>query len=95
MLCPKCGNDIPVETYHDETQHESVYSVLQWFGTFLLMFIPVVNIVLLFIWIFSKKVNRNKRNWALASLFIFVIIIILLIIMYAVFVAYFNKLFGN
>ena len=43
-------NDIPVETYHDETQHESVYSVLQWFGTFLLMFIPVVNIVLLFIW---------------------------------------------
>lgn len=95
MLHPKRDDDIPLDTEHGEVQHEPVFSVLQWFGTFLLMFIPVVNIVLLFIWTFSKKVNKNKRNWALASLFIVVIIIILLVILYVAFVAYFNRLFGN
>lgn len=74
---------------------EKIYSVSQWFGTFLLLFIPVVNIILLFVWAFSNKINKNKKNWARASLFIAVIIIILLVILYAVLVAMFNNLFSE
>lgn len=95
MQCPECGNDIPVGVESYETQQEEVYSVLQWFGTFLLMFVPVVNIVLLFVWAFSNKGNKNRKNWAIASLFIVVIIIILLVILYAVLVSMFNRMFGN
>ena len=76
-------------------QQGKVYSVLHWFGTLLLMFIPVVNIVLLFVWAFSNKVSKNKKNWAIASLFIAVIIIIILIILYAMLVAMFNRIFGG
>lgn len=95
MQCPKCGNDIPVGTEPCEPQNEKGYSVLQWFGTFLLMFIPIVNIVLLFVWAFSNKVNKTKKNWAIASLFIVAIVIVLLIILYAVLVAMFNNLFNG
>ncbi|PKM95577.1 MAG: hypothetical protein CVU84_05615 [Firmicutes bacterium HGW-Firmicutes-1] len=55
-------------------------SVLSYLGTFLLLFIPLVNIVLLFIWAFSSKINRNKKNFAIAYLIITVIMIVIMIV---------------
>ncbi|HEY8420800.1 MAG TPA: hypothetical protein VIL05_03560 [Thermoclostridium sp.] len=80
------------ESYDDQ---EKVYSVMQWFGTFLLMFIPVVNIILLFVWAFSNKINKNKKNWAIASLFIVAIVAVLLIILYFMLVSMFNRIFSE
>jgi len=87
-------DDIPAaaESYDDQ---EKVYSVMQWFGTFLLMFIPVVNIILLFVWAFSNKINKNKKNWAIASLFIVAIVAVLLIILYFMLVSMFNRIFSE
>lgn len=87
-------NDMPVTAKHSEEQ-DNVVSVLQWFGTFLLMFIPGVNIVLLFIWAFSNKINKNKKNWAIATLYIFAIVTVLLVILYAMLVSMFNRMFGD
>ncbi len=54
------------------------------FGTymllFLLMIIPVVNIVLLCMWAFGKRVNTNKRNFSRAALVYMAIGIVLSIV---------------
>lgn len=84
MQCPNCGYEMPVRKKTGDVQQDKVYSMLQWLGTLLLMFIPVVNVILLIYWSLSSKVNRNKRNWAVASLIFLVIAIILMIILYHV-----------
>ena len=61
-----------------------VVSTSEWVLTNLIMLIPIVNIVMLFIWAFNNKTNLNKSNWAKASLivwaigFVFYFIIIIL-----------------
>ena len=51
------------------------YTVKQWLGTLALLMIPIVNIVLVFVWAFSKSTNINKRNFARASLLLTAIIL--------------------
>lgn len=43
-------------------------TVGQYIGMFLLLMIPLVNIVLLFVWAFGSGVNLNRKNYARASL---------------------------
>ena len=38
--------------------------VIQYIGMFLLMSIPLVGIILLFVWSFGGSVNLNKKNFA-------------------------------
>lgn len=51
-----------------EQHNAPVLSVKDWMITILLMAIPIVNIVLLFVWAFSKSENPSKSNYAKASL---------------------------
>jgi hypothetical protein len=51
-------------------------SVGEWMITLLLMAIPLVNIIMLFVWAFSGNINLSKANWAKATL-IWTLIIIL------------------
>ena len=55
-----------------ENSKFSPVSFRQWIITFLLMIIPIVNIVLLFLWAFKKDINPSKGNWAKASLVLFI-----------------------
>jgi hypothetical protein len=43
-------------------------SVGEWFITILITAIPLVGIIMLFVWAFSSNTNVNKANWAKASL---------------------------
>lgn len=43
-------------------------SVGNWMLTYLLMCIPVVNLILLFVWAFGSNTEISKANWAKASL---------------------------
>ena len=47
---------------------EPPVSVGEWMLTMLICFIPVVNIVMLFVWAFGPNTNASKANWAKASL---------------------------
>ena len=65
-------------------QNKNDMSINDWLITFLVLLIPIVNIIMLFVWAFSSNTNRNKSNWAKASLiysiiipFIFLIFIVL------------------
>jgi hypothetical protein len=49
-----------------EEQKEVTFG--DWFLTLFLMAIPIVNLVLLFVWGFGSNTKTSKANWAKASL---------------------------
>lgn len=52
-------------------------SLGDWLITFIVLAIPLVNIVMLFVWGFSSTTNPNKSNFCKAYLIIFLITIVL------------------
>ncbi|RUT28005.1 hypothetical protein EJP77_18490 [Paenibacillus zeisoli] len=53
------------------SQSLDVMSVKQWVGTMLLLAIPVVNVILLFVWAFGGgNISPNKKNYSRAALLI-------------------------
>lgn len=72
------------------TQNEEVVSVKEWLGTMALLLIPIVNLVLMFVWAFSTDVKKSKSNFFKANLIftaiilgIYFIILILFLILAA------------
>lgn len=65
----------------------SEMTVGSWLLTMLIMIIPVVNIVMLFVWSFGNQDPR--RNFARASLIWMAISIVLMIIFYGALIALF------
>lgn len=55
-------------------------SVKEWLITILLMIIPIVNIVLLFVWALGGNANPSKANWAKATLIWFAIVLVIYVI---------------
>ncbi|MDP6504710.1 MAG: hypothetical protein QF886_13890, partial [Planctomycetota bacterium] len=48
-------------------------SVGNWIVTYILLCIPIVNIVLLFVWAFGSNTPESKANWAKAMLLLMLI----------------------
>lgn len=71
-------------------QNEKNVSLLDWLGSYLIMFIPVVGgivfFVMLLIWSFSKNISTSKKNWARATLVFYIITIILFIILLVLYI---------
>ena len=61
-----------------------------WFLTMLITAIPVVGLIMLFVWAFGSNTNISKSNWAKAALIWMAISIGMVII----FVVIFGALFG-
>ena len=74
-----------------QNQDQKPMSVKDWLITLLLMAIPVVGIVLLFVYAFGNNENENKKNWAKAQLImlaiVFALVIFVLIIFGSIFAA--------
>jgi nitrate reductase gamma subunit len=62
-----------------ESSNQKPMSVKDWLITLLLMAIPVVGIVLLFVYAFGNNENVNKQNWAKAQLIMLVIVFAIVI----------------
>ncbi len=60
-------------------------SVKDWILTMIILAIPIVNIIMLFVWGFGEGTNPNKRNYARAALIIAAIAIVLYLIFAIVF----------
>ena len=71
---------------------KGVVSIGEWIITFILLAIPLVNIIMLFVWAFGGGVNLSKKNYAKASLIIFLFFIVLYIIIFAAIGPSFTKL---
>ncbi|HUN23992.1 MAG TPA: hypothetical protein PK299_12760 [Anaerolineales bacterium] len=49
-------------------------TVKDWLVTFLISAIPLVGIIMMFVWAFNGSTNLNKTNWAKAGLLMIAII---------------------
>lgn len=54
----------------------------EWFVTLLITAIPLVGLIMLFVWAFGGGTNPNKSNWAKAALIMMAIVIVLYIIFF-------------
>ena len=53
-----------------------VISLGEWIITFIVLAIPLVNIVMLFVWAFSSSTNPSKQNFCKANLIIYLVAIV-------------------
>jgi hypothetical protein len=59
-------------------------SVGEWMLTLFISFIPIVNIIMLFVWGFGSSTAPNKANWAKAMLaWIAIMIVVYMLIILA------------
>ena len=61
------------------TKKQSVVSIGNWIITFILMAIPLVNLIMLIIWAFGNGTSESKANWAKATLILYLIVTLLVI----------------
>lgn len=54
--------------YANQPQSAPIMTMTDWLITMLIMIIPVVNLIMLFVWAFGGGVNPNKANYAKAAL---------------------------
>jgi uncharacterized membrane protein len=69
-------------------QPEKVYqplTVKDWMITILITIIPLVNIIMYFVWAFDSSTHPSKKNWAKATLIWAAILIVLYMIFFAIF----------
>ena len=79
----------------EEYKPAAIYSPISignWIISLILTMIPIVNIIMLFVWAFCNGTNPTKANWAKAAL----ILILVWIILGIIFGGYFMRMFyGN
>ena len=83
-FCHHCGSNIaptpvqqpyaaPYNTMPQGNNNPPPLSVGSYVGMFFLLCIPLVNIILLFVWAFSAGENPNRKNYARAVLILYLI----------------------
>ncbi len=63
----------PPTNYPQYDQTREVMSVGQYLGMFILSAIPVVNVICWIVWLCSKKTNKNKKNYIIATIVLWLI----------------------
>jgi hypothetical protein len=69
----------------NKVQSNNPVTIKEWIIVIILSAIPLVNIVMLFVWAFGGNANKSIENWAKASLLVFLFMIAFFIIIAVVF----------
>lgn len=64
----------------NQTGNKSIVSIGDWVITMIIMMIPLVNLIMLFVWAFGSGTSESKANWAKASLIFMLVGIIISIL---------------
>ena len=70
-------------------------TVGEWFIAILVTAIPLVGIIMLFVWAFGSNTNINKANWAKATLIWMAVGIVIAFFVFAIIEATFLSAFTN
>ena len=79
----QCGYQQPVNTVYvnePDVHYDEHVSIGGWIGRWLVMCIPIVNIIMLFVWAFGGSRKYSLKTWARARLLLALIVIIALLI---------------
>ena len=63
-----------------DNQNYQPMTIGDWLITFIITYIPLVGVVMLFVWAFGDGTHPSKKTWAQATLILFAIAIVLGII---------------
>ncbi|MDY0082774.1 MAG: hypothetical protein RBR74_06305 [Ignavibacteriaceae bacterium] len=66
-----------------------------WLITFIIQAIPLVGIIMMFVWAFGEGTHPSKKSWAQAALIMMLIAIILFIIFFAAMWTMLSSLFSG
>ncbi|MBS9774473.1 MAG: hypothetical protein KGV59_04870 [Tenacibaculum sp.] len=55
------------------TNQSNVVTVKEWFITLLITLIPIVGVIMIFVWAFGGNAVKSKENWAKAALLFMII----------------------
>ncbi len=69
----------------DLTNQHQPLKVSEWVITLLITAIPLVGLIMLFVWAFSSDTNVNKANWAKAILIWYAILLALYLLFFLIF----------
>ncbi len=72
-----------------ENQNNQIMSVKDWFITVFVAAIPLVGLIMLFVWAFGSSTNATRTNWAKALLLWYAVILVLYILIAVIFGAAF------
>ena len=64
---------------------QSVVSIGDWIVTLIIMILPLINLIMLFVWAFGGGTPESKSNWAKAMLLFYLIGFILAILFWSAF----------
>lgn len=76
-------------TNYGRPEDASVMSIKDWVITLIITVIPLVGIIMLFVWSFGDGTNLNKRNWSKAVLIFYVIIAVLYFLFFVIIMSMF------
>lgn len=68
-----------------EHQENQVVKMGEWMVTYLITMIPLIGIIMMFVWAFGSNTKPSKANWAKAALLWSVIIFVIYILIAVVF----------
>jgi hypothetical protein len=77
-----------------DNQNYQPMTIGEWLITFIITYIPIVGIIMLFVWAFSDGNHPSKKTWAQAMLILFAIAIVLGIIFATVIISLIGSMFG-
>lgn len=67
----------------------------EWIVTFIISYIPLVGIIMLFVWAFGDGTHPSKKTWAQAALIMAVVAIILSIIFFGIIASILGNIFSS
>jgi hypothetical protein len=85
----------PQSTAYSGHPGDEPLRVGQYIGMFLLMCVPILNIILLFVWGFGSSANLNKKNFARASLILCAIMLVFWIVVGGIFKGFLGSIMGG
>jgi hypothetical protein len=77
-----------------DNQNYQPMTIGEWIITFIITYIPIVGIVMLFVWAFGGDTHPSKKTWAQAMLILFAIAIVLGIIFAGIIFSMLSSMFG-
>lgn len=78
-----------------DNQNYQPMTIGEWIITFIITYIPIVGIVMLFVWAFGGDTHPSKKTWAQAMLILFAIAIVLGIIFAGIIFSMLSSMFGS
>ncbi|MCB2293251.1 hypothetical protein LGK95_06930 [Clostridium algoriphilum] len=79
-------NNNQVQTNNNNIQNGDInnqaMTLKDWIITYLLLLIPIANIVLMFVWAFGQDVNQSKKTFFQAQLIILAVVLVLYILFF-------------